>query len=98
MAMQGRTHRLLTAVCLRHPEGRLAHLDVTNITFRPLDEAAIRRYVALDDPIDCAGSCKIEQGGIALIERIETEDPSAVTGLPLIAVVRMLAGLGISVP
>ena len=52
---------------------------------RELSRAAIERYVATERPLDCAGSYKIESRGIALFERIESDDQTAITGLPLIA-------------
>lgn len=96
--MAGRTHELLTAICVVGPAGLETHLDRTELTLRALDEAALRRYVALDEPFDCAGSYKIERGGIALFERIRTEDPSAITGLPLMALSQILTRFGIHVP
>ena len=52
--------------------------------FRPLAAGEIARYVELDAPLDCAGSFRSEGLGVALFERIESEDPSALVGLPLI--------------
>jgi septum formation protein len=58
----------------------------------------IRRYLARERPFDCAGSFKSEGAGIALFERIETEDPTALIGLPLIALARLLRDAGLPVP
>ncbi|HEX6986695.1 MAG TPA: nucleoside triphosphate pyrophosphatase [Planctomycetaceae bacterium] len=98
--LAGRTHELVTAVCvLRRSDGaRRAHVDRTRLSMRPLSREELARYVALDAPTDCAGAYKIESAGIALFERIETEDFTAITGLPLIATVRMLREFGIAVP
>ena len=96
--LAGRTHRLLTALAVAAPDGVRTHLDRCRLTMRPLDEAALHRYVALDDPVDCAGAYKFEAGGAALFERVEGEDPSAITGLPLIALCRLLAEVGVEVP
>lgn len=98
--LAGRTHELVTAVCvLRKTDGIVrTHTDRTRLTMRPLAREQLARYVGRDDPIDCAGSYKIESAGIALFERIETEDFTAITGLPLIALVRMLRDFGIDVP
>lgn len=98
MRMRGRTHVLWTAVCVGHGERFEAHVDRTELKLRDLDEASIRRYVALDEPYDCAGSYKIERGGIALFEGVQSTDPSAITGLPLIAVVTLLRRFGVAVP
>lgn len=96
--MRGRPHRLITAMALWHC-GRLhRHTDVTTLHMRPLDDAALERYVAADDPVDCAGAYKLEARGIALFERIESADHSAITGLPLIALVTLLRDLGVAVP
>lgn len=61
-----------------------AHLDRTRVVFRPLAAAEIARYVELDAPLDCAGSFRSEGLGVVLFERIESTDPSALVGLPLI--------------
>lgn len=73
-----------------------SHCDETRVTFRKdLDAAMLERYIAHDHPFDCAGSAKIESLGIALLERCESEDPTALIGLPLIALSRILRGCGI---
>lgn len=97
-ALSGQTHDLYTALAVVHPEGCDTHLDRARLTLRRLSEAALRRYIALDRPVDCAGAYKVERAGIALFERIEADDPSAITGLPLMAVVRLLAHRSIEVP
>lgn len=66
------------------------HVDVTVLTFARLDASVIRHYVAWDNPIDCAGSFKIESRGPELFESIETKDPTAIEGLPLMALCRIL--------
>lgn len=96
--LSGRTHELITAVCLRHGSKEWCHTDVARLTARSLSPTAIERYVALDDPLDCAGSYKLERAGIALFERIECADHSAITGLPLIWVVGQLRDLGFTLP
>jgi septum formation protein len=65
---------------------------------RPLSRAAIERYVLAEQPLDCAGSYKIESRGITLFERIETNDQTAITGLPMIALVSILNELGFEIP
>lgn len=97
--LAGRRHRLLTAVALRHPDGRVdRELDVHHMTMRRLDDAALRRYVERDRPVDCAGSYRIEAGGIALFEAIEGADFTAIVGLPLLTVGRLLGRAGWVVP
>lgn len=77
---------------------RWAAMDHTRVVFRNLTDAEIDRYVALERPLDCAGSFKSEGAGIALFERIESEDPTALIGLPLIALARLLRQAGIALP
>lgn len=97
--MSGRTHRLLTAVALAHPDGRVeTALDLCRLTMRALEDEEIERYVRVDQPVDCAGSYKIERLGIALFSRIEGEDFTAITGLPLITVARLLRQAGYRAP
>jgi septum formation protein len=66
-------------------------------TYRRLSVAEIEHYLRRETPYDCAGSVRSEGLGIALFERIASEDPSALVGLPLITVARMLRGEGVDV-
>lgn len=72
--------------------------DLTRVVFRTLSGDEVERYVARERPLDCAGSFKSEGAGIALFERIESEDPTALVGLPLIALARLLREAGVPVP
>ena len=72
----------------------LRHVDRTEVLFRRLDDAALERYVQLERPLDCAGSFKSEGLGVALFERVSSEDPTALIGLPLIFVADALRKLG----
>jgi septum formation protein len=97
--LQGRTHRLVTAIALRAPDGTLrTHVDVHRMTLRSLGAAEIERYVASEQPLDCCGAYKIESLGITLFERIEGDDFTAIPGLPLIALGRLLRESGFEVP
>lgn len=96
--LAGKTHDLITAVAIRHGGETFLHTDVTALHMRPLNRDEIERYVEADRPFDCAGSYKLEERGIALFERIDSADHTAVTGLPLIAVTTILRGLGFAVP
>lgn len=60
-----------------------AHVDRTVVQFRDLTDAEIVRYIERDNPLDCAGGFKAEALGIALFDRIESQDPTGLTGLPL---------------
>ena len=71
------------------------HVDVTTARFRAASEREIRRYVALDRPLDCAGGIRFEGVGPALLTSVETEDPSAAIGLPLIKLAELLRRQGI---
>lgn len=94
-----RTVSFDTAVCLIDPAGHMhADLDTTRVHFRALDADTVARYVAAEQPLDCAGSFKCEGLGIALFERIDTRDPTALVGLPLIATARLLRECGFDVP
>jgi len=84
---------------LRQSDGG-AHqfVDTTRVKFRELDEATIERYVARESPLDCAGGFKSEGLGISLCEAIESEDPTAVIGLPLIRLCAVLRRVGYRIP
>ena len=98
VAMSGKTHELITAVAIDSPDGPFHFENTTQLTMRQLDESAISRYVQRDNPIDCAGSYKIENGGISLFSHIDSTDHSAITGLPLIELVTCLTNLGHPLP
>lgn len=88
-----------TALCVVGPQGGVGEaLDATRVVFRQLDAAGIERYVAHDQPLDCAGSFRCEGLGIALFERIDSQDPTALIGLPLIALCALLRPLGYRLP
>lgn len=72
------------------------HVDVTTATFRAASEQEIRRYVELDRPLDCAGGIRFEGLGPTLLASVETEDPSAAIGLPLIKLAELLRRRGIN--
>jgi len=93
--LSGRTHELITAVALcKKGEAPICFTDVTNITLLPLSDDEIETYVELEKPFDCAGSYKIESLGVRLMERLHTEDPTAIVGLPLIRLSLELKKLG----
>ncbi len=98
-SMSGRDVRFLTALCLAGPDGRrLQALDVTTVRFRKLCDDEIKRYIAREQPLDCAGSFKSEGLGIALFEEIDNRDPTALIGLPMIATARLLRESGFVIP
>lgn len=99
-ASSGRDVHFHTALCLLDSRDgrRYTHIDHTRVRFRELDPAEIARYVEREQPLDCAGSFKCEGLGISLFQAIDNHDPSALIGLPLIALARMLRGAGIELP
>jgi len=96
--LQGRAHELLTAVAIAHGGGLVEFLDRTRLSMRPLTATEIGRYVAAEQPFDCAGSYKIEGLGIALFDRIECDDQTAIVGLPLRRLCAELRKLGVPLP
>lgn len=70
-------------------------LAPVTVTFRTLSDVEIERYLSLDQPFDCAGSAKSESLGVALLERIDSDDPTALVGLPLMRTCRLLREAGI---
>lgn len=97
--MQGRTMVFHTALTLLNSRtGRTQTRDVpTTVHIRPLTDAQITAYLNKEQPYDCAGSAKSESLGIALMARMESDDPTALVGLPLMALTEMLAAEGLDV-
>lgn len=95
--LSGRSAVFQTAIAVACPargfeQGLLVPVEVR---FRVLDDAEIERYLALEQPYDCAGSAKCETLGIALLEAIHSDDPTALIGLPLIRTAALLRAAGI---
>jgi septum formation protein len=97
-SMAGRTHELITALVVIRRDQQFRHTNIARLRMRALEREAIERYVAADRPFDCAGSYKLESRGIVLFDRIECDDHSAITGLPLMALVTILNELGHAIP
>lgn len=77
-------------------DARIQTVDVPTIcVFRELSEAAIDRYLEIDQPYDTAGSAKAESLGIALMQSMQSDDPTSIIGLPLIALTRLLTDFGL---
>lgn len=96
--LAGRTHELITALAVTQGDHLQRHTDRTRLTMRPLSEAEIARYLAHDRPFDCAGAYKLECQGIALFDQITSADHTAITGLPLLALSRILRTYEFEVP
>ena len=91
----GRSVLFHTAVCLANSQGRANTVTVeSRVDFRELEDVEIENYLRREQPFDCAGSFKCEGQGIALFERLESEDPTALEGLPLIATAQLLRAAG----
>ncbi|MDP9013508.1 MAG: Maf family nucleotide pyrophosphatase [Pseudomonadota bacterium] len=96
----GRTLSFVTAVAVvRHSDSSLFEFtDTTRVAFRRLDAAVVERYVARELPLDCAGGFKSEGLGITLCESIDSADPTALIGLPLIRLCAVLRTVGFELP
>ncbi|HEX2333315.1 MAG TPA: Maf family nucleotide pyrophosphatase [Burkholderiales bacterium] len=97
--LSGKTVEFHTAVTLLDSRKKTheSRLVPCRVVFRALDERRIQAYLERERPYDCSASAKAEGLGIALIERIETDDPSSLIGLPLIALTAMLERAGMPV-
>ncbi len=97
--MRGRTVVFQTAVAVVCRDSGFEALDMAavRVVFRSLNDEEIERYLRIEQPYDCAGSAKSEGLGIALLERIDNDDPSALVGLPLIRTCQMLRAAGVPV-
>ena len=98
---RGKTSEFITAVCVAAKAGHTVKeaVVVTRVRFKnaaALPDGLLAHYIALENPLDCAGAAKSEGLGIALIESIEGPDPTALVGLPLIALTDLLKAFGLS--
>ena len=96
--MQGQAVEFLNGIAIAAASGTEIFLVPYRIVLRTLTSIEIERYVARDQPLDCAGSFRSEGLGISLVKRMEGEDPHALMGLPLIALCRGLRKLGYLLP
>lgn len=95
--MRGRTLIFQTALAVVCKATGFVQQDLApvRVVFRRLDDAAIEHYLRTEQPYDCAGSAKSEGLGIALLESIDSDDPTALIGLPLIRTCRLLRAAGV---
>ncbi|MFM9968441.1 MAG: Maf family protein [Burkholderiales bacterium] len=100
LLLSGREAVFHTALCVHNcATGITLRRNVSNrVLFRTLTAARIERYLRIEQPYDCAGSAKSEGLGIALIQRLSGDDPNALIGLPLIALVDLLSEHGLEIP
>lgn len=95
-ACSGQTVQFHTALCVLAPgHAPMQHLDRTDVAFRTLQDDEIARYVAREQPLDCAGSFKAERRGVLLLASIDSSDPTAIQGLPLIWLAQALQERGV---
>jgi septum formation protein len=95
--LSGRVAVFQTALAVLRPDTGFEQVRLAPVTvhFRRLADAEIERYLRLEQPYDCAGSAKCETLGIALLDAIESDDPTALVGLPLIRTAALLRAAGI---
>lgn len=95
--MRGKTVIFQTAVAVVCQDAKFAQMDLAQVkvTFRDLSDTEIEAYLLAETPYDCAGSAKSEGLGIAILESIDNDDPTALVGLPLIRTCRMLRAAGL---
>ena len=100
LAATGKAVTFLTAVCILDPIGRtrFEHIDKTSVRFRQFDRRLAEAYLRHDKPYDCAGSFKLEGAGFVLFDSVQTDDPTALIGLPMIWVADRLLQLGYLLP
>ena len=99
-AASGSSARFHTACAVIAPRAgiRMVHIETTTVYFRSLTEQEIERYVEVERPFDCAGGFRVEGLGISLFESIESRDPTAIIGLPLIWLACALRRAGFVLP
>lgn len=99
-AMRGKTLRFHTGLCVINVATGQVHRDVVDyvVSFRDFSDAEIDRYLAVEEPFNCAGSFKSEALGISLLENMRGDDPTALIGLPLIRLSQILRQEGLPLP
>ena len=96
--MRGQTVIFYTALCLMNGDTESTICVPTEVVFRNLSDRILESYLLAEEPYDCAGSAKSEGLGISLIESIKSDDPTALIGLPLIALSGLLRDVGFTIP
>lgn len=98
LRLAGRTHELITSLAVLSGETTLISTVVAKLTMRDLTADQAARIVERDQTWDCAGSYKLEKSGLTLFDKIETEDHSAIIGLPILRLCQSLTELGVEFP
>ena len=98
--MSNRPLTFYTGLCLINTETKIIEEDVVSfrVDFRKLTESEIKNYLVKEKPYDCAGSFKSEKLGISLLKKMNGDDPTALIGLPLIRLCKMLRNQGVNIP
>lgn len=96
-SMRGRIVRFHTALAVWRPRqgAMLSHHSEVVVHMRDVSDAEIERYLRREQPYDCAGSAKVESLGVAMLDAVHGDDPTALIGLPLIALCRLLRQIGL---
>lgn len=98
MQLRGKNHQLITSVCIKSADKEVVFSNTTELLIRAeLSETDLEKYVDHDQPLNCAGSYKIEGMGIALFEKVETTDFTSIIGLPLMETAKQLEQFGFKV-
>jgi len=99
-SFSGQVVEFLTAVSVQHAQSGFdsQHTDLTRVFFRSLQLEEIQRYLSIEQPYDCAGAFKAESLGIVLFDRIVSDDPTALIGLPLVRTAKLLRAAGWQLP
>ena len=96
--LSAKVHELITSYTIIDGKNTVTKTNITKLYMRNLTDNQIKNYLRVDNPIDCAGSYKLELNGISLFSKIETDDHTAIIGLPLICLATELNKLSISIP
>lgn len=88
--LQGKTHQLHTAMTLIYKDQVMSDLNTTSLTMKPMNSSAIEAFLTREPALDCAGGYKLESLGISLFEKIESTDWTAIEGLSLLALSKMI--------
>lgn len=98
--VRGQRVEFLTGICVLRTTDGMEQIDLVPVTvqFRNYTDAEIERYVAVDQPLNCAGSFRSEGLGISMVEAMQCSDPTAIIGLPLIRLCEMLRAAGLDLP
>lgn len=98
--MRGKTVLFKTGLCLMHYQSQrsISICVTTQVRFHDLDDSQLENYLRTEKPYDCAGSAKSEGLGISLLAQIKSDDPTALIGLPLIALTGLLRSVGYTIP